>query len=80
MEPPSVVAVTKFASVTTFRAVGNTVSIVPAALPALAIVIAPPVIAVVPMSQVITASPTVIAPCKQDWILTIVPANGTAKA
>jgi len=54
------------------------VSTSPAAEPEFATVIAPPVTAVPPNSNVIAASPPLIAPCKAVAILIILPPSGTA--
>ena len=78
VEPPSVIISIDPPSSTWLAAVGSDESIVPAAEPECATVIAPPVIAVPPISNDIAAFPPDIAPCKAVITLITFPPSGTA--
>jgi hypothetical protein len=78
--PPVIVQFIVSPALKVLRAVGVTVPEVPKAEPAVASVIAPVVILVVPIRPVITISLTVKAPLTTAVIASIVPENGARSA
>ena len=77
IEAPSVIISIDPSSATSFAAVGVAVSISPAADPDCVTVIAPPVIAVPPISKVIPPLAVPIAPCSAVIIFITLPPSGT---